>query len=288
MILKTIFNRWNWKLLLLLAVLLSTPMAQAGMDPISTAADHRIKVIPYQPNQVVQLLSHFGYTIHIEYAKGEVVDTGASGKPKHWHVSPLGNAIVLEPILEDNTTNLTIVTNKRIYHYELQSRKTRNPRDKLLTYALSYIYPGEHHAKTEAKQRRLLQKLKAQEKINKEKGLRATDLNFNYSFAGDTEIAPIQAFDDGTFTFFKFPQNQPLPAVFAVDKQRNESLVNFRMDGDYVVVERLSGRFTMRHGNLQTSVIRMDKQPSVRRPARTQQKTVSNKSDHWSEQWAGW
>ena len=40
-----------------------------------------------------------------------------------------------------------------------------------------------------------------------------------------------------------------LPALFAVDPDGNEALVNFRMEGRYVVVERVGSLFTLRNGD---------------------------------------
>ena len=38
-------------------------------------------------------------------------------------------------------------------------------------------------------------------------------------------------------------------AFFLVDSMGNESIINFRARGPYIVVERVAPRFTLRHGN---------------------------------------
>lgn len=35
---------------------------------------------------------------------------------------------------------------------------------------------------------------------------------------------------------------------FSVDDDGNESIVNYQVAGDYIVVERVESRFTLRHG----------------------------------------
>src|SRR5690606_13624820 len=73
--------------------------------------------------------------------------------------------------------------------------------------------------------------------------------NFNYEFTGEPSIAPIKVFDNGEFTYLQFSnKNAELPAIFNVDSEGYESLVNFRIAGDYVVVERVSTQFTLRNG----------------------------------------
>ena len=39
-----------------------------------------------------------------------------------------------------------------------------------------------------------------------------------------------------------------VPAFFMVDSRGEESLVNYRTVGDYIVIERVANRFTLRHG----------------------------------------
>jgi type IV secretion system protein VirB9 len=76
-------------------------------------------------------------------------------------------------------------------------------------------------------------------------------VNGNYSIAvgkhaGD--IIPTLVFDDGRFTYFKFPNNREVPAVFHVDSEGQESVVNARMEGDLLVADRISHKFYLRRG----------------------------------------
>jgi type IV secretion system protein VirB9 len=73
--------------------------------------------------------------------------------------------------------------------------------------------------------------------------------NFRYSIRGSSVIEPIRIFDDGQWTYFEFrDKNADLPAFFNVDSANNEELINFRKRGNYIVVERVSPRFTLRRG----------------------------------------
>ena len=75
--------------------------------------------------------------------------------------------------------------------------------------------------------------------------------NFKYKVSGNAKnIEPVQIFDDGEFTYMKFRDiNAELPAIFRVESDNTESLVNYRLANGYIVVERVAGRFTLRHGN---------------------------------------
>ena len=75
-----------------------------------------------------------------------------------------------------------------------------------------------------------------------------TELNFNYAISGSKEIALVRAFDDSQFTYLQFSRMEDLPAVFIADGAGKESLVNMRVEGQYVVIERLATLFTLRNG----------------------------------------
>ena len=76
--------------------------------------------------------------------------------------------------------------------------------------------------------------------------------NSNYSIAegsGSEDIVPTLVFDDGRFTYFRFPGNREVPAVFHVLGDGSETLVNARMEDDLLVVDRVSRRLMLRSGS---------------------------------------
>jgi type IV secretion system protein VirB9 len=75
--------------------------------------------------------------------------------------------------------------------------------------------------------------------------------NTQYSIAegdGSQDIAPTLVFDDGRFTYLRFPGNREVPAVFHVLGDGSETLVNARMEDDLLVVDRVSRRLMLRAG----------------------------------------
>jgi len=76
-------------------------------------------------------------------------------------------------------------------------------------------------------------------------------LNTDYSIAEgehSQDIVPTLVFDDGRFTYFRFPGNREVPAVFHVLGDGSETLVNARMEDDLLVVDRVSRRLMLRAG----------------------------------------
>lgn len=65
---------------------------------------------------------------------------------------------------------------------------------------------------------------------------------------GSEDIVPTLVFDDGRFTYLRFPGNREVPAVFHVQGDGSETLVNARMEDDLLVVDRVSRRLMLRAG----------------------------------------
>ena len=75
--------------------------------------------------------------------------------------------------------------------------------------------------------------------------------NSDYSIAegaSSQDIVPALIFDDGRFTYLRFPGNREVPAVFHVLPDGSETLVNTRMEDDLLVVDRVSRRLMLRAG----------------------------------------
>ena len=61
-------------------------------------------------------------------------------------INPLGNRLFIKPTEQDATTNMTLITNKRIYLFELHAEdtlKTGVEDKEHLTWILRFIYPGD-------------------------------------------------------------------------------------------------------------------------------------------------
>ena len=76
--------------------------------------------------------------------------------------------------------------------------------------------------------------------------------NARYSLSegkASQEIVPTAVWDDGRFTFFRFPNNREVPAVFHVLPDGSETVVNARMEGDLLAIDRVSRHLVLRAGS---------------------------------------
>ena len=68
-------------------------------------------------------------------------------------------------------------------------------------------------------------------------------------------VKPQIVFDDGTKTYFRFAGD--VPGIFLVNADRTETLVNYRREGEMVVVDKTAGQWTMRNGDDTACVFNM-------------------------------
>lgn len=212
----------------------------ASSLPRSIGNESRIKIINYMPNTVFKFVGHYFYQSIIEFALDEEIETISMGSPSPWQIVPAGNRIFLKPVGDDATTNMTIITNRRMYFFEMHAEDAEDISDDKLSFIVKFVYPGENN-------------YQAVTTYDVDTGPDLTHpekFNFKYVVSGEgTNVEPLQVFDDGEFTYFKFRDiNAELPAIFLVDREGFESLVNYRIAKKYVVVEQVAEKFTLRHG----------------------------------------
>ncbi|MDX1974957.1 MAG: P-type conjugative transfer protein VirB9 [Rickettsiales bacterium] len=215
--------------------------AQAALEARPQPVDHRVRTVVYQSDQVYKFMGHYRFQSSIEFGTDEQILTISMGDSTAWMLNPSGNRLFLKPLEQDATTNMTLITNKRTYLFELHARETDDIDDKNMVFVMRFIYPSTDSQGGS----QFLDSVPIPD-IEQEPG----KYNFEYTVSGEQETAPIRIFDDGEFTYFQFrDKNAEVPAFFMVDAQGNESLINYRTRGDYIVVERVADRFTLRHGN---------------------------------------
>jgi type IV secretion system protein VirB9 len=221
---------------LLLAVSFALPL-HAALYPRGLSADHRVKVVNYDPSNVVVVQGRYGYQTQIVFAPNEAVQNVSIGDSLAWQAVPVNNNLFIKP-MANSRTNMTVLTNFNSYNFQLDSTHLgAQP-----TYRLQFIYPNGGYDVTG--------------KSNAIGQFNPDQMNWQYSFTGTRSLAPIAAFDNGQFTYFKFKKGgmNHFPAIFMVDDNRQETLINCHMEGDYLVVNGVNKQFTLRDGSQVTSV----------------------------------
>ena len=216
--------------------------ANAASDSRSLPVDHRVHVISYQPDQVYRMDGHYRYQSAIEFEADEEIRTISMGDSTAWLINPSGNRLFLKPVEQDATTNMTLLTNKRVYLFELHAREAADINDANMVFIMRFIY---NNRGDEFGSHGYLDAVPDPDVEND-----PTKYNTSYTISGSDDIAPLRIFDDGEFTYFQFAdKNAEVPAFYWVADDNSEAMINYRTRGNYIVVERVSARFTLRHGN---------------------------------------
>jgi len=245
----------------LLLALLVPALVLAETTPQKGSYDPRVRVVDYNPMNVVKLATFYGVSTHVQFADGETIKDVAIGDDQAWKVVPRGNHLFIKPQAVKADTNVTVVTDLRTYQFALvvQPRPVKDSTawlDPNLIYSLTFRYPDEEATKADAKARQVALKSKLAEVKSKLIDAGKAGQNTDYWVAGSEEISPTAARDDARFIYLTFTNNRDMPAIYEVDESGNESLINTNViDGNTIVIQRLVRRLMLRKGSAVASVI---------------------------------
>jgi len=243
----------KYKLLTLTILLLTISninCAYAEKAARSGAADNRIKTFTFSESDVYKLRGHYGYSTVIELSPRETIESVSIGDSEAWQIVRAGrpNILFIKPILDNAHTNMTLITNKRMYTFDLSARKAASHQAHNLAFRVKFIYASENDAS--------LAKFSSSSSSSYDpfRGVEGDSFNFEYSYSGHKRLRPTKAFDDGVFTYLSFPKHENMPAVFEVQEDGSESLVNYNVKGKYLVISSIAKQFTLRDGNTATCI----------------------------------
>ena len=225
----------------LFATVITLAMACAAhgeVKPQPTAQDSRIRTFDYAAHEVYKLDVYMRFITSVQFASGEDIESVQVGDSASWQIVRLkrGDVLSVKPLIEDAYTNMTVYTNRRVYTFELHARRARLG-DPKLSYRIHFRYPEE-----------------IAEKKRKEAEEHARARDYRYYFSGSAGLVPIEMYDDGTKTVFRFADDAPRPAVFSVGPRGKESIVNVTQADDGFSVPTVSKRWTLRLGDETVSI----------------------------------
>lgn len=233
------------RLLWLFAALVAACEARAELTPPRGPVDPRVRVVQYAPDQVYRIIGYVGYALHIELEDGEVYRGLGAGDSEALTIDVRGSDIFVKPRAILVETNLTLLTNRRRYHFDYTAHASRpNPSADEVIYSLRFLYPPT--SLTEAGQVRTALSTD-----------RSRPRNFDYWYCGHPALRPIAASDDGVHTRIRFSLKGETPAIFVKNEDGTESLLNFSIDSSTteIVVHRVAPKFVLRRGRIVGCVV---------------------------------
>jgi type IV secretion system protein VirB9 len=231
-------------------------LAFALSVPLS-AQDNRLKTLVFDENAVVRIDGVTKVQTTIKFAPDEIIENVAIGDSAAWQVQPNKAQTILfvKPLEPAARTNMTVVTDKRTYLFDLVA----SPRNSAL-YVLQFRYPELEKAAEEARlaaiaeaEAQALRAAAAPENAFAEAdgGTAPADpakLNFAWASAGTPELIPARAYDDGDAVFLTWPQGIAIPAILITNEDGDEGPVNYTVRGETVVVEGVPPQIILRSG----------------------------------------
>lgn len=243
----------------------------AAEVPIPGTRDARVRYVNYVRDEVTVIHVRRGSVTRVMLEAGEKIAVAATGfsadcaKPElEWCVrADLGtNQVWVKPKEGATHNNLELHTDRRDYSLEFRvlrdSTRGPAPHTKISRpiaepmFRVIFQYPLSVP---------LSQMLATGALIGGTGGERETAAprfeptpkprNWEYTMQvleGAEDIAPTLVFDDGRFTYFQFAGNREVPSIFTISRDGEEGRVNFHMQGDLAIVERMSRQFVLRLG----------------------------------------
>lgn len=244
--------------------------AAARIQPVRDGFINAMQVYPYTGGALYQVYTAVGQITDIALQPGEtLVGAGpvAAGDTVRWIIGDTISGadttqqvhILIKPTRADLMTNLVINTNLRTYHMELRST------ERTYMASVSWQYPQDQLIAL----RRQNAQAQAQQPVAT--GVDLANINFRYAIEGDrAPWRPLRAYDDGRQVFIEFPRGigqGEMPPLFVVGPEGNTSeLVNYRVRGNYMIVDRLFAAAELRLGvdrnQKRVRIVRTDGRPA--------------------------
>jgi type IV secretion system protein VirB9 len=232
----------------------------ARVQPARASYLNAIQVYPFSEGALYQLYAAPGEITDIALEPGEqLAGAGpvAAGDTVRWIIGDTESGagagkrihILVKPTRADLVTNLVINTDRRTYHLELHSG------EKTYMASVSWAYPQDQLFAL--RQRNLAAEAVAPVAT----GVDISALNFRYRIEGDSPAwRPLRAFDDGRQVFIEFPSGisqGELPPLWVIGAAGDGQLVNYRVKGHHMIVDRLFAAAELKLGGKNQQLVRI-------------------------------
>lgn len=228
---------------------------ETGTVRAERASYVRAKVLfPYYDQSIFEVHTSPDRMTTIELQPGEKITT-SDGLPKaadtvNWIVSTVESgegankvvSVLVKPRDPGQETNMLIPTNRRSYYVVLRADS------QAYMPIVGFNYPFDEAKAEQARVRAV----EVEETRKESVAVAPEQMRFSYAIKGsEVEWKPLRVFDDGSKTYIQMPpsmRTSEAPALFVMDDGTDPQLVNYRLKGDYFIVDRLFGRAQMRVG----------------------------------------
>ena len=238
--------------------------ADARVQPTRAGYLNAVQLWPWSEGALYQVYTAPGQVTDIALQPGErLTGSGpvASGDTVRWVIGDTESGsgpsrrvhILVKPTRAGLATNLVINTDRRTYHVELRSA------DRTYMASVSWTYPADELIAL----RRSAEAADAEQPVATGTLDTLANLSFRYRIEGDRpRWRPVRAFDDGRQVYVEFPAGiaqGEMPPLWVVGSDGGAELVNYRVRGRYMVVDRLFAAAELRLGAKRQQRVRVER-----------------------------
>ena len=251
--------------------LLAAFPATAELIATPLRGDTRLVEFQFDPDNTFLVLSKPRAVTHLQFAPDEQIMSVAAGDTSNWEITPTKNRknLFLKPKFEDLETSLTVLTDKRPYQFVLKSTTD----GKKWYQRVSWVYSSQVVLELDPSAASDAADAASNDAVTNQGpsgaptpvrpegpvGINPEAMRFSYRIEGDAKFRPEIVFDDGRFTYFRMPADlQEQPALFAVIEGNDFSLVNYTVNGNFIVAQRLLDNAVLKLGKPEVRVTRVE------------------------------
>ena len=228
------------------------PLAGLAMASPALAGDSRLMTLPYNADEVVRVDGRAGIQATIAFGDDEQIENVAVGDSGSWQITPnkRADALFVKPLAANARTNMTVLTDKRTYFFDLVASPSARP-VYMLRFAHKDQKPATAIAASGAGTPPLTEAESAALAGAAPSGLAPVDpasLNFAWRRKGDERLQPARVYDDGQSTYLQLADRQTMPAILIRNEKGEEGPVNFAVRDDTIVIDAVPGLIVLRQG----------------------------------------
>lgn len=251
--------------ILIFGLVLPAPVMAEEM-PTASPSDTRMRLVAYDPGQVVDLKVAVGATMVVAFGDAETVTAVAVTDSKDLSAMPRGNFLFFKSKTELPAQPVIVLTKtesglKRYVFAITTTAAAASQPD--YYYSVQFIYPQEVAA---ARQKAAAAKMAAARSVRAARMVSwrlhqahnrieadardpsQNDVNWHYVAQGDRSILPLEVHDNGFSTIFRFPGNVRIPSFFIINPDGHEATANYAVKGDLVEVDAVARGWRLRDG----------------------------------------
>jgi type IV secretion system protein VirB9 len=244
--------------------------AHADQTPLQDHYDSRMRLVAYNPGQVVHLSTTVGATMVVSFGADETVTAVAEADTIHLAALPKGNYLFLKPSAPLSLQPIIVLTQVnggalRRYVFEFQTVQSASTADGAdgVYYAVQFTYPAQEAAAAAARARAEAErtaKLNAEAELKAQQAA-ANDImssertnpyvgprNYRYMARGTQLLAPNAIWDNGYSTVMTFPGNAAIPSVFVLNPDGKEATATYSVHANTVEIAQTAREIRLRYG----------------------------------------